>query len=647
MRKLLMMLLMTGMAGAQTIATYTGVIKDLAQQVVTSGQVAFTLTPASSTTIPGTGTFTPSVITCNINVDGTLSGFVGGIVSGGCNVTMNTAITPGGTSYKICIQPYFSTPGSCFFDYAYQSKDITTVVPTLQTGPLNYSGIPGPPIPFLGIWNSATVYTMGQAVSSANAVYISLVNPNLNHTPASSPTFWSVVQAPASLVAAPTGTQTVTQPVNTNFNFVTSGTGSILHNGNPLNYLNYLFSGNNVQPPTATTGRTWANPEFYYAVNDNSTYSTNPNPQGDLTETPIIHIESFNNSPNDVSPIYLNQVCSATVEGNPPNNNGCVGLMAAVSNTPTSKAFLEAANFIMQINSTDPLVQGQGVELNAFNNSGSNSLLQATNTFTRGPYLGFSATAGGANKMVAGYHATDQGGGSGWQYGFWSEQATDANFMAGLPGGGNGSQDALQVSPQHTASVGNNSASMPIDLRTESNDGTINHIFATFIKAIPLDNSTSPVICANVSFTSPGSIANICNDGSLRMSGTSWRTFAGVPSGNCSVGDFATNASATSATTAFYTCFPANTWITGSGSQTVTTPGCAITAGTIGTVCNKTATLSVPQPDTNYSPVCSVVSAAATVFPFSLTTTGFSVQEIASTTTSVGGGTITCFVIHN
>jgi hypothetical protein len=87
---------------AQTTQTYTGVIKDLTQQVVTSGQVTFTLALPNTSTIPGTGTFVPTTTLCNINVDGTLSGYVGGVVSG------------------------------------------SSVVPTLPTGPINYGGVPGP-----------------------------------------------------------------------------------------------------------------------------------------------------------------------------------------------------------------------------------------------------------------------------------------------------------------------------------------------------------------------------------------------------------------------------------------------------------------------------------------------------------------------
>lgn len=129
----------------QTTQTYTGTIKDLSGAVVTSGQVLFTLTPPTSSTIPGTGSFVPTTIACSIGSGGTLSGFVGGVVSGACVVTANISLSPAGTAYRICEQPYFQTPGNCFFDYALGgTKDISSVAPTLSTGPINYGGTPGP-----------------------------------------------------------------------------------------------------------------------------------------------------------------------------------------------------------------------------------------------------------------------------------------------------------------------------------------------------------------------------------------------------------------------------------------------------------------------------------------------------------------------
>lgn len=153
MKKLLVstsLLLISAMAHTQT-TTYTGTIKDLAGNPVTSGQVTFTLARSTDSTIPGVGRFVPTKNTCNINGDGTLSGFVSGIVSGSCNVKQNTTLSPSGTSYRICIQPNYQTPGSCFYDYAMTAiKDISTIVPTLPTGSVNYGGIPGPPGCVLG-----------------------------------------------------------------------------------------------------------------------------------------------------------------------------------------------------------------------------------------------------------------------------------------------------------------------------------------------------------------------------------------------------------------------------------------------------------------------------------------------------------------
>ena len=214
---LMSVMLMACAVQAQT-TTYTGTIKDLSMNVVTSGQVTFTLTPAVDSTIHGIGRFTPTTTTCNINGNGTLSGYVNGVLNGPCVVASNTTLSPAGTSYQICIQPNFSTPGSCFYDHATTaSKDISSVAPTLTTGPLNYSGIPAPALTFLGNWSSTTVYQLGQAVAYSDTVYISLVNPNLNNSPSSSPSDWSVVQTPASLTTSPTVSQTVLQPASTSF----------------------------------------------------------------------------------------------------------------------------------------------------------------------------------------------------------------------------------------------------------------------------------------------------------------------------------------------------------------------------------------------------------------------------------------------
>ncbi|HEY6407296.1 MAG TPA: hypothetical protein VIY29_07510, partial [Ktedonobacteraceae bacterium] len=132
-------------ANAQT-QTYTGTIKDLTGTAVTSGKITFTLTPSTDSTVSGTARFVATVVSCGISATGNPVAISDGVSA--CTVTSNLALSPTGTSYRICIQAYFATPGSCFHDYALGgTKDISTIAPTLSTGPINYGGVQGPPGP--------------------------------------------------------------------------------------------------------------------------------------------------------------------------------------------------------------------------------------------------------------------------------------------------------------------------------------------------------------------------------------------------------------------------------------------------------------------------------------------------------------------
>lgn len=140
--RLLGLLAVGGAVATAQTTTYTGTIKDLSNNVVTSGQVTFSLTPPTDSTLLGTSRFVPTTIICTIQANGTI---LNQASSGACVVTSNTSLMPSGTAYKICVQPNYITPGSCFFDYAVtSSKDISTVIPTLGTGLLNYQGPAGP-----------------------------------------------------------------------------------------------------------------------------------------------------------------------------------------------------------------------------------------------------------------------------------------------------------------------------------------------------------------------------------------------------------------------------------------------------------------------------------------------------------------------
>ena len=64
---LLAAVILSGAASAQTLTTITGTIKDLAQTIVSTGKVVFTLMPGIDTTISGTAIFPSSQTTCTIN----------------------------------------------------------------------------------------------------------------------------------------------------------------------------------------------------------------------------------------------------------------------------------------------------------------------------------------------------------------------------------------------------------------------------------------------------------------------------------------------------------------------------------------------------------------------------------------------------
>lgn len=127
----LLMLSCPFVTGQTTIVN--GTVRDLTNAAVTSGQVTFSLRPGLDTTISGSARFTPNTVTCSITGTGAVKALDG--VSN-CVVANNTSLTPSGTSYTVCIQPGFVTPGSCFNFYALgTTTDISGIVPTPTTSP--------------------------------------------------------------------------------------------------------------------------------------------------------------------------------------------------------------------------------------------------------------------------------------------------------------------------------------------------------------------------------------------------------------------------------------------------------------------------------------------------------------------------------
>lgn len=77
---------------------------------------------------------------------------------------------------------------------------------TGATGPTGASGASGPAgtsVNWTGAWLSGTTYSVDDGVSDVGVAYVSLMNSNLNHIPASSPTYWQVISQVGAI--GPTG----------------------------------------------------------------------------------------------------------------------------------------------------------------------------------------------------------------------------------------------------------------------------------------------------------------------------------------------------------------------------------------------------------------------------------------------------------
>lgn len=133
MKRLLLILgLLVGISQAQTTTAITGTIKDLSQALVTSGKVTFTLQPSRDTTISGLARFSPAQVVCLINASGLIKAQDGTSV---CTLTMNTALNPPGTYYRVDYWPFNVKIASFTFYAVLSTYDWSTVVPTPTTSP--------------------------------------------------------------------------------------------------------------------------------------------------------------------------------------------------------------------------------------------------------------------------------------------------------------------------------------------------------------------------------------------------------------------------------------------------------------------------------------------------------------------------------
>lgn len=135
MRKILLLVLLSAAPIFAQSTTYTGTIKDLTGAAVTSGRITWTLKPPGVSNASGIGSFVSTTVSCLINGTGNPVSSTDGVSP--CVITNNTLLSPTGTYYNVCIQPYNNvSPGSCLNTFALGGTvDITTLVPTPATSP--------------------------------------------------------------------------------------------------------------------------------------------------------------------------------------------------------------------------------------------------------------------------------------------------------------------------------------------------------------------------------------------------------------------------------------------------------------------------------------------------------------------------------
>jgi hypothetical protein len=109
-------------------------------------------------------------------------------------------------------------------------------------------------INFRGPWSSSTTYAVNDAVSTGGSTYVSLQSGNLNHAPASSPTYWALLVAGGCagdcVLTDPSGNQTIVQPLNTSL-----ALNNLVATRSQINgQVNPSFYGIPSSSSTATTG---------------------------------------------------------------------------------------------------------------------------------------------------------------------------------------------------------------------------------------------------------------------------------------------------------------------------------------------------------------------------------------------------------
>lgn len=336
------------------------------------------------------------------------------------------------------------------------------------------------------------------------------------------------------VVTNPIGTQTITQPLNSNFNIQTSGTGALQHNGVPVldNSTGVQYnptSNQTITNPSATTlkvtvagvatGMTANTPLLSTVLVDNSALSTDGSMQGDTHLTPYYRADIQANGPNDLA-AYYNFNCNYT--GGGPTGN-CIPAFFIVGNTAADKhTGIWGGNTIVAEHANTPSF---GWEVNTFNFNSDGHILP-NGTYSSGPFFGYAATATsgtGFFTQQAAFLASNNsvgGSGGGWDYGLYVTNANQAAVLCGQPSNGAATKYCFESSSTGLATSVNNFPSVPSIEFISTWTGTISGIHSVTSQVVP-DAGTNPGFCKNLTFDTFLGF-QMCSDGGFISNGPSF-----------------------------------------------------------------------------------------------------------------------------
>ena len=217
-------LALASLAGAQSTVV-SGTIVDPLGNTWSAGTVTAVFEKSPFNPYPPTwsgGSFNPLPPTVNLDSGGNFT----------ITLPSNTAITPSGSKWNFSVCP--NATQSCAvlgLVVSGSTLDMEAAINNANAWPTDL--VHSTPI--------AKVYNINQTfpppLAQGGMLYDTTTQTMLVYTNTGWQPFATVGGQP--IVSNPTGTQTITQPINTNFNFNTSGTGGVLENGNQFIYNNF------------------------------------------------------------------------------------------------------------------------------------------------------------------------------------------------------------------------------------------------------------------------------------------------------------------------------------------------------------------------------------------------------------------------